>query len=355
MAADVLAYNALAEINQELREQVVGLTTAIIDAGGTMGQPLQCAPGVDLSERKRCILNNAGSPNAGMWCMVPDLPASGASWTTGFKVCDTTNYRRCGATCTWTVPSGTDCVRFQVWGAGAGSGSGCCCGGSPNGGQGAYSSVIMPVQSGWTYTLCAGCAYCCYVERAQFDVDGNSSYVQGCNLCNFCAEGGEGNIFCEAKTRQYYASNIFSWCIYMATCICNNGTDYCFEQTTPGLGYPQGRRDASGQATQSCKRGYGCVYECPNQVYNIPGQYSYFAMDYGMDQFCLYQPGAYGYRTQSCCCHCVNNENSGCCYQACYCHQMAPGQGGVGYSTCGGDTSGCGDVGRMGMVCVSYC
>ena len=35
MAADVLAYNALAEINQELREQVVGLTTAIIDAGGT--------------------------------------------------------------------------------------------------------------------------------------------------------------------------------------------------------------------------------------------------------------------------------------------------------------------------------
>ena len=36
MAADVLTYNALAEINQELRAENVGLGSAIIEAGGAL-------------------------------------------------------------------------------------------------------------------------------------------------------------------------------------------------------------------------------------------------------------------------------------------------------------------------------
>ena len=52
----------------------------------------------------------------------------------------------------------------------------------------------------------------------------------------------------------------------------------------------------------------------------------------------------------------MSNENGGCCWQACYCQAMCciPGAGAWGYSTCGGDTNGCADIGKTGMVCVSY-
>ena len=201
MAADVLTYNALQEINQELKAESAALTAGISSASGEGGG----GGAVDYSNQK-LIVAGAGAPNSGLWCMIPKNAAEGGSWTGGFKVCDTTSYKRCNASCNWTVPAGVTCARFQVWGAGGGSGTGCCCGGSPNGGNGAYASIIMPVTAGQTYALCAGCAYCCYTERAQMTADGDASYVQGQGLTNFCAEGGESNIYCESRERRHKAA-----------------------------------------------------------------------------------------------------------------------------------------------------
>ena len=350
MAADVLTYNALQEINQELKAESVGLTSAITAAaGGGGGGGASADPDVLSS------LKYAGSPNFGLQCMIPRNPESG-SWTGGVKVCDTSQYHRCGCCCNWTVPGGTTCARFQIWGSGGGSGTSCCCGGAPNGGSGAYASVIMPVTAGSQYTLCAGCAYCCYTERGQMTQDGNSSYVQGPGLTNFCAEGGESNLFCESKSRCLRGPNEQNACKYMGSCICNSGTDYCSQQTeTPGVGYPEGRREASYQSTANCKTHYGTV-SAGSTIYGLPGQWSYFSYDYGSDQGCRMHPGMYGFQECSCCGACMSNEASGCCWQACYCSAMCciPGAGAWGYSTCGGDTSGCADIGKTGMVCVSY-
>ena len=355
MAADVLTYNALQEVNQELKDESAALTAAITaaESGGGGG-----AAGTTTQE----IMKNAYSPNAGLWCMIPRGsasseadPAAGA-WSGGIKVCDTSNYRRCGCCCGWTVPAGTSCARFQVWGAGGGSASSCCCGGSPNGGSGAYASVIMPVTPGQSYTLCAGCAYCCYTERAQMTADGCPSYVQGQGLTNFCAEGGESNIFCERKTRCHYIPNQSNSCQYMGGCICNNGSDYCEENTqTPSPGYPQNRMDGNMPVAASCKTHYGTA--TGGTVYGIPGTFSFWKHNHGSYNQCMKHGGTYGFPTCSCCNATMSNENTGCCYQACYCQAMCciPGAGAWGYSTCGGDTNGCADIGKTGMVCVSYC
>ena len=350
MAADVLTYNALQEINQELKAESVGLSSAIATAsGGGGGGGASADPDVLSS------LKYSGSPNMGLQCMIPRNPESG-SWTGGIKTCDTSQYHRCGCCCEWTVPGGVTCARFQIWGAGGGSGTSCCCGGNSNGGSGAYASVIMPVTAGSQYTLCAGCAYCCYTERAQMTADGCPSWVQGPGLTNFCAEGGETNLFCESKSRCLHTVNQTNWCIYMGWCICNTGSDYCVDNPDiAGTAYPDNRRDMSYQATANCKTHYGEA--TGGDVYGMPGQWSYYAYDFGANNGCHKHPGIVGFKNCSCCEAQMNNENSGCCYQACYCSGMCctPGAGAWGYSTCGGDTNGCADIGKTGMVCVSYC
>ena len=356
MAADVLTYNALAEVNQELKAESAALTAAITAAEGGGG-------GGGAAETSTSqIMKNAVSPNAGLWCMIPrgsasteEDPAAGG-WSGGIKVCDTSQYHRCGCCCQWTVPGGVTCARFQIWGSGGGSGTSCCCGGSPNGGSGAYASVVMPVTAGSSYTLCAGCAYCCHTERAQMTADGCPSYVQGSGLTNFCAEGGESNIFCERKTRCHYMPNQDNICQYMGGCICNSGTDYCSHNVqTPSPGYPQNRMDAQFPVAASCKTHYGSA--TGGTVYGIPGQFSFFKYNHGAYNSCMKHPGVYGFPQCSCCQATFNNNNGGCCYQACASQAMCcmPGAGAWGYATCGGDNSGFADIGKTGMVCVSYC
>ena len=145
-------------------------------------------------------------------------------------------------------------------------------------------------------------------------------------------------------------------CQYMGGCICNNGTDYCSDNSqTPAPGYPQNRMDANMPVSASCKTHYGSA--TGGTVYGIPGQFSFFKYNHGSYNQCVKHPGQYGFPTCSCCQATFNNENGGCCYQACYCQAMCciPGAGAWGYSTCGGDNSGFADIGKTGMVCVSYC
>ena len=68
MAADVLTYNALAEVNQELKAEIAALTVGISSASGGGGG------GVDNTDNI-AIMGGAGAPNAGS--AVSDTNTSG--------------------------------------------------------------------------------------------------------------------------------------------------------------------------------------------------------------------------------------------------------------------------------------
>jgi len=56
---------------------------------------------------------------------------------------------------------------------------------------GFYNAKMLTVCPGWQYTICAaGVHPCASIEC--YACDGCASYVNGCNLSNFCAMGGDG-------------------------------------------------------------------------------------------------------------------------------------------------------------------
>jgi hypothetical protein len=133
-----------------------------------------------------------------------------------------------------------------MWGAGAMSQAApCCCGISIPGSSGAYASVIIPAVPGCVYTLCAGCAACCYPDYSNALTTGSgcSSWVDGYGLSGVCAEGGEVSPFCWIK-RKFAVNgvdnaNYSSLCViipnsswictivskssYLGYCMCSNG------------------------------------------------------------------------------------------------------------------------------------
>ena len=114
-----------------------------------------------------------------------------------------------GCCCLWTVPTNVRRVTFELWGSG-GNGSGAC---SCNrchvyaGAQGGYyNTKTIDVQSGWTYTVCAGGVYpCCSFGCTS--CAGCSSFANGCNLSNFCAIGGEYGFSENSWSLACYSTN----------------------------------------------------------------------------------------------------------------------------------------------------
>ena len=369
MAIDVLTYNALQEVNQELRRELGDLTDQVTEASsGGGGAPATAGPPIALQcEVLRKVGEAAYMLNANQWCMIPTTmgacpvcPNGGTAFTNGFKVCDTTGYYRCGANCTWTVPSGVTCARFQIWGAGGGSPESRCCGFVPPASSGAYASVIIPVSSGNNYTLCAGCAYCCYAYGDGYNQQrGDTSYVQGSNLSNFCALGGwSGCIFIEQQDRadQFGTSRqIWCYCRYLGGCICRSGAWVCAEYSTPGQGYPEGTcSGAMPPWVSRCVCFYG-TSTGGSGVYGHRGMWSYISQDMNMP-IQSWVSTVYGYPDK--CCGRGGCWVCNCCGGFCQSAWTAgvrqmPGAAGLGSSSCGGGCT-CGDAGRMGMVCVSY-
>lgn len=143
-------------------------------------------------------------------------------------VYDTTCKSTSGASCSWTVPSGTYNVVFEIWGGGGGGGNSgpvcdCCQRGGPGSGGG-YSKASIATTPGTVYSICAGaagvssqgwgsyCGICCD------GCPGGTSYITGTGLSNFCATGGLGG------------KSDFNTVCY-AGCGCN------FYSQTPGCGY----------------------------------------------------------------------------------------------------------------------
>lgn len=351
MAADVLLYNALNESSKTLITQEATLTANI------SCQNALCTAAIStIATNAVAIVGNAGPNQANLWCLIPTLPATGCAWSTGFKVCDATGYFRCGATCSWTVPGGATCARFQIWGAGAGRGYGCCCAFVPFGGTGAYASVIIPVTAGNTYTLCAGCAYCCYAQAGYSTVNGApgcQSYVTGTNLSGFCADGGESSLGCELDVRCVYGKVSGGYCKFLGGCVCSNNS-VCWNGTEQGgIGAPSCVFDNMFPQISSCKTYYGSA--TGGTVYGIRGSFGMIAAN--CDGHPLVQhPPVYGFASASCCLQALASNYVGGCYRSAQSGYMQfPGGGSYANYKCGGGNAGAyGDAGRMGMVCVSY-
>lgn len=348
MAADVLLYNALNEVNRCLITQ-----DAALDANIACQNSLCTTAQNTINTNAPALVANAGPNQANIWCLIPELPATGCPWTSGFQVCDTSGSWRCGTCCAWTVPGGVTCARFQIWGAGAGSGYGCCCAFSPFGGTGAYASVIIPVTAGNTYTLCAGCAFCCYATAGGTNcANGCPSFVTGTNLSNFCAEGGEGALYCQLLTRCIIGA-VQGYCRFLGGCICgNNSVCWMTNYSNRGAGAPACCFDNMFPMISSCRTYYGSA--TGGTVYGIRGSFGAIAVNCN-GTIRVNDAPVYGFPNNSCCC-CIHtlNYGGGCCRSAVNGFRRYPGGGGSALFQCAGANSFAGDAGRMGMVCVSF-
>jgi hypothetical protein len=132
-----------------------------------------------------------------------------------------------GCCCLWTVPTGASYVRFEMWGGGGGGGGSCCCMAGWSGGSGSYAVRTLSgtqVVPGTQYTICAGGTSA--VSNTNDGCPGNTSYVTGSNLSNFCARGGCGGYafcygFCSTCYNYQQCSNV----------CCATGGDICISGT----------------------------------------------------------------------------------------------------------------------------
>lgn len=379
MAVDVSVYNEVARNNVCLSRCVYdayypnyanGYNCGVTAAGtiNTAGATCQAAI---YPVRLACDLI-ANPWCTAYWAAIPTLP----SVTGGLLVCDS-SYGRCGNSCSWTVPAGAQYLRFQMWGAGAASqGTPCCCGVSMWGGSGAYASVILPAVPGCVYTLCAGCAVCCYPSASNGITTGSgcASYVTGYGLSGVCADGGEVNSYTwlqrAAAVNGVCNSSINGVCAYVPIpyicsvipkgtyygwCICSNG-GFCWNNTCGG---------GSGGCIPfitSCKMFYGTVTnatQCCHFVIGTPGVFNAWCSYSANDYKCAIAPPVTCSCYSTATCGVIISADYNC--QACSGFGGNPtvfgcfwGRGGYPSSASGGSDSYWGFPGFGGAVCVQY-
>ena len=358
MAADVLTFNAIQEVNEELRDQIEDVKAKITELSGGGGGGTS-----ETDLQKKIRLGFKQNPIY-FGCLIPKEPTDGAgNFNNGITVCDASGNFRCGCNCTWTVPSGVTCARFQIWGPGSSSGTACCCGVGMPGTSGAYASVMIPVVAGNQYTLCAGCAYCCYPCWSNVQ-PGGDSYVQGNGLTNFCAKGGD-NCYCR-MTKDYgicsglaCTYNQFWCCQFMGLCPTQQN-DLCLCNSIPQSNYGYGRFSNRMQCPMIYNTGT-CFFGSATggDVYGYYGMYSqYFVRDsFGWG---IKYPPVYGFLGcwddyERCCTEGCCRCKSGCWRSAGNGYRYVPsGPGAIGIKcgNCQGEPWG--DAGRMGMVCVQW-
>ena len=346
---DVLAYSAFdrrAEIDSQLAVKETQLNdlrdciSSVQSQASALGSSSQWL----TSNEKQMLANPHVFANYESYIENGELSTGSNS---GFKVCSTLEQFNCGATCTWTVPSGATCARFQLWGAGGGSGPACCCGGSPFGSSAAYTTVSMPVVAGCQYTICSGCAYCCFPSTGTCGrLPGCPSYVTGHGLDNFCADGGQGRLGtmmamyghrCRCRLQHIVCND-------SGPCFCNFGADYCYTSSCATCG----------------KVGCfipGAMYfgsaHCSSIVKGVRGMWPEVCFDTNHYGYTI-RPSMYGLYCCNWCFPWSSGTCCGCCCAAkCGCHKY-PGMGGWASHAMGGSNGICGDMGRMGMVCVTY-
>lgn len=350
MSADVFTYNAVNIKNKELRDEVAAIQTQI-DAKNTECAGYQST----LTTAGRAPAVKVSANHCELWSLIPTTPEAGPAFSSGTTVCDTTGNFRCGASCTYTIPAGATCARFQVWGSGGNSPGSCCCSFSIGGGSGAYASVIMAVTAGDDYVLCAGCAYCCYADAGsgQYDMSGCQSYVTGNGLTNFCAMGGlSGRACLQMKARCQYGMTVHNRCggLMPNFCYCCQGTWLCTTGSQQGGCNTDHKIGTYKMWASNNRTYYGTATGAT--VYGIDGMLHQFNAARHPHCLCVLYPPVYGFESSSqCSCIFTNNGQAGCNRKAGDGYMQIPAAGGMASYGCA-NCNNIGDAGRMGMVCV---
>ena len=277
-----------------------------------------------------------------------------------------------GSSCTWTVPSGTSKVKFQVWGAGRGGNAACCCGGSPWSSTGAYSEMVIDAVPGEIYTVCAGCTCQKYGCSNDTPGCGCASGVTGPGICCLWADGAgcyteNCNNHNATRTQSglgagcYRFQNIY--CSQGGACWCNYG-EYCYASSCDSCGMiavipnccyhiPISSACTDRNATDGTQvvhmgiMGGGCFDTNNYGRHTAP---PIIDADSGLNFARPGNPNAPSY------CYCAYWDSGSCCggCAAGLTWEMHPGQGGVHSHMMGGSTTHIFDTGRGGMVQISW-
>ena len=361
---DVLTYSALNE-QASLQKQVAAKQKELFDLKANAGS--SGGSGVDAEDAAKAWLCGDDSVQRYLQICPEDTTKwacihEGSDWTGNLKVSNDDGYYRCGCNCTWTVPSGTTKARFQLWGAGGGANHPSrCCGITPFGATGAYLSVIIPVTAGQSYTLCSGCAYCCYgyAQSGSPRNAGCPSYVQGPGLCYLCAAGGSGSLSIFVGARYGYCYNCAPPCLNgsdMNYFVCNDGGSWCRNSGCTG-GFWDYVSDANYYGTTNI-----AAPTSENVIYGLRGMFQKWCVhsnNYG----CFWHPPVKGYETNSSgsqnpCDKQSFDNGTTCCgkgFDAWTGDRLRlHSAGGYMSVAMGGCTDHCGSAGKYGMVCVQW-
>ena len=171
-----------------------------------------------------------------------------------------------GRCCLFTVPVNTKYIKFEVWGGGGGGGGGCCCQHGNPGGAGAYvvKTVCSNNLGGCTYTICAGgttstspnCIGCA----------GCDSFVQGFQLSNFCAKGGNyGDTHCFYQFQHPCCIPFTECCFGFGGDICVHGQHSTYSSANwCGQAFQQHAMLAAATASGPMLGPGGCINGSPN-------------------------------------------------------------------------------------------
>ena len=305
------------------------------------------------------------------WCVIPSTPTNitvvdaWKQWVTpnietrtnGFKVCNTDgSYWRCDALCTWTVPAGVTSVQFQLWGPGGGTSSQCCCGGAPFGPSGAYMLAKLNVTAGDVYTLCAGCAYCCFASQTTPGIAMTPTYITGPGL-SICAMGAIPCIAvwsCDVGALTN-AGNLMLPSQDNCSATQCSGWNFCWDSGDDNTYVPH----AFSSSANWCVK---CTDSSKNQQYwGVQGLWPAVCLGASLSAcFSSISTPVVGFE----CCvmafefpngqTCQGQGTGGCYYGAASGYLRIPGAGGSGLVMTGGGAASGGDSGRFGMICVSY-
>jgi len=326
---------------------------------------------------------------------------------TGTSICvyDATSGSLClGASCTFTVPSTTCVVQFQMWGAGGGTTSGYCCAVYPFGAVGAYGIVQLcgTVVAGCQYIVCAGATGCNVggsLCASTYGACGFPSFVTGAGLTGICADGGYNSccaITCSNLCVGVQSSSSCKYTLATYPCggqyICQDGSLCAGSACCTGGFIPYAYLGATYHGTIASGYGYGpssySMYGIPSVfgcncmcgmcgVFLSPplvkydhtfGCFHCFCFTLGQTYYCdqtrsfntcNWQCGASGV------CACLGNASyQGVMYgsyagasTACGSFLCVPGFGGMPSYYNGVNCLCCstGDYGRAGMVRITYC
>ena len=269
--------------------------------------------------------------------------------------CTMSYWDYCGG---WCAPPGVTQITFEIWGGGGSGAGACCCQQGSPGGAGAYSRRTLcgcdfPGQSlgGFCYLWFLApptcCSSCCVGLR------GCKTWITGCGLSNFCADGG-----LPGKT-----------CCFVYYCFNGNGSQPTFGPSCTsfaagagaGLGGPGCYTfPPDGFVACDCACGYGGDYA-------IGGKLGWFRVDCACGDTCwvklgIPQPG--GTRDQCTRYFITKNWGNSCINDIAYCVTgewpstsccgwSMHGQGSPSATSCGGPCC-YGWRGSRGLIRITY-